>query len=155
MSYSVPEFGVVPTVVTTGAASSSMATTEEGYRHVDSPSSSKGSPSSRRRGGVNRLPPNVDPCLIAPLKKRRIDENLLPGSERDKLLMKRMKNRDAAAKCRQKKKQSTEKLRTEHSGVADDNKKIETDIRSLLKEKETLEKLLREHHCVRQAKAKA
>lgn len=115
MSYTqtvVPEYSVVPTMATNCDLSTTSVTTDDSYRQHDSPSSvSKLSPSGSRRRTVNRLPPHVDPCLLAPLRKRRINENILPPTEREKLLMKRGKNRDAAAKCRVKKKANVEKLR--------------------------------------------
>jgi hypothetical protein len=107
---SYPEFSVVPSVVSSGSSPTTCVTTDSSYRHPGSPASSKGGSNGRRRA-VNRLPPTIDPCLIAPLKKRRIDENRLPNTEREKLVMKREKNRDAAAKCRMKKKAVSEKLR--------------------------------------------
>ena len=116
MSYTqsiVPEYSVVPTMATNCDLSTTSVTTDDSYRQHDSPASSvsKSSPSGARRRAVTRLPPNVDPCLLAPLRKRRIDENVLPPSEREKLLMKRCKNRDAAAKCRVKKKANVERLK--------------------------------------------
>lgn len=116
MSYAqsiVPEYSVVPTVATNCDLSTTSVTTDDSYRQHDSPSSSvsKSSPSGARRRTVNRLPPNVDPCLLAPLRKRRINEDVLPPSEREKLLLKRCKNRDAAAKCRIKKKANVERLK--------------------------------------------
>ena len=102
----------MPTMATNCDLSTTSVTTDDSYRQHDSPSSvSKTSPSGSRRRTVNRLPPHVDPCLLAPLRKRRIDENVLPPSEREKLLMKRCKNRDAAAKCRIKKKANVERLK--------------------------------------------
>lgn len=116
MSYTqsiVPEYSVVPTMATNCDLSTTSVTTDDSYRQHDSPASSasKSSPSGARRRAVARLPPNVDPCLLAPLRKRRIDENVLPPSEREKLLLKRCKNRDAAAKCRVKKKANVERLK--------------------------------------------
>lgn len=85
---------------------------------------------------------------IAPLKKRRINAELLCPSEKQKLLMKREKNKKAAEKCRVKRKEESIKVRQEYDEYLDANESLQSEIRKLAQEKEKLETILKEHNCV-------
>ena len=73
---------------------------------------------------------------------------LLCPSEKQKLLMKREKNKKAAEKCRVKRKEESIKVRQEYDEYLDANESLQSEIRKLAQEKERLETILKEHNCV-------
>ena len=94
----------------------------------------------------------VDPCEIAPLKKRRIQLQLLNPDERDKVLSKREKNKVAAEKCRVKRREKMQHVRVEYEEYLVANESLERDIQDLQDEKDELERLLKCHRCIMQQK---
>lgn len=73
---------------------------------------------------------------------------LLCPSEKQKLLLKREKNKKAAEKCRIKRKEESMKIRQEYEEYLDANESLQSEIRKLAQEKEKLETILKEHNCV-------
>lgn len=96
----------------------------------------------------------VDPCDIAPLKKRRIQVELLAPGEREKVLHKREKNKLAAEKCRVKRREKVQKIRIEYDDLLEANEALEAELAKLNEEKEMIQNLLDNHHCLlKQTKA--
>ncbi len=141
-------------------------------------------PAPKSRGRTKNF---VDPCDIAPLKKRRIQVctharivgvtlarralqygcvsevaagsinithasilqvDLLSPGERDKVLHKREKNKLAAEKCRVKRREKVQQIRFEYDECLEANEALEAELAKLKEEKELLQNLLENHHCV-------
>lgn len=111
------------------------------------PSISLPSTSAGKRSRKNQY---VDPCVIAPLKKRRIQVDLLNAEERSKVLQKREKNKVAAEKCRIKRREKVEQTRSEYYDCQELNESLEAQVKQLKKERQMLEELLKTHRCVKQ-----
>lgn len=90
----------------------------------------------------------VDPCVIAPLKKRRIQVEMLNPDEREKVLSKREKNKVAAEKCRIKRRENVQRVRAEYDEYLEANEALESQIQKAKEEVEMLQKLLDNHHCI-------
>lgn len=110
----------------------------------------------------------VDPCEVAPLKKRRIQVrkrqtslrtsiligNFLPQlemlspDERDRVIAKREKNKAAAEKCRVKRKEKVQRVRTEYEDCVEENEALEVEVRKLREEYQNVRELFDSHHCV-------
>ena len=73
---------------------------------------------------------------------------MLCPSEKQKLLLKREKNKKAAEKCRIKRKEESMRIRQEYEEYLDANETLQSEIRKLAQEKERLETILKEHNCV-------
>jgi len=69
-------------------------------------------------------------------------------TEKQKLLLKREKNKRAAEKCRIKRKEESVKIRQEYEEYLEVNETLQSEIRKLAQEKERLETILKEHNCV-------
>ena len=90
----------------------------------------------------------VDPCVIAPLKKRRIQVEMLSPDERDKVLSKREKNKIAAEKCRVKRRENVQRVRAEYDEYLEANEALESQIQRAKEEVQRLQELLDNHHCI-------
>ena len=106
--------------------------------------------SSSKRARKNNF---VDPCAIAPLKKRRIQVDLLSPDDRDKVLQKREKNKVAAEKCRVKRRMKVQQTRAEYDDYLEANENLDTEIRRLKEERQMLEEALKGHKCMLQIHA--
>jgi hypothetical protein len=89
----------------------------------------------------------VDPCEIAPLKKRRIQVDMLNPDERDKVLQKREKNKVAAEKCRVKRREKMHNVRIEYEEYLESNEALQSEVKKLQEERDRLDQLLKHHHC--------
>lgn len=77
-----------------------------------------------------------------------LQAELLCPAEKQKLLLKREKNKKAAEKCRVKRKEESIKVRQEYDEYLDATESLQSEIRKLAQEKERLETILKEHNCV-------
>jgi len=73
------------------------------------------------------------------------DEYNLTGEERDRRLMRRERNKVAAAKCRQRRVDQTNTLLNETEELEDEKNNLENEIQTLQQQKEQLEFLLKAH----------
>lgn len=90
----------------------------------------------------------VDPCEVAPLKKRRIQLEMLSPDERERVIAKREKNKAAAEKCRVKRKEKVQRVRTEYEDCVEENEALEAEVRKLREEYQIIRELFDKHHCV-------
>ncbi len=79
--------------------------------------------------------------------------DLLAPGDRDKVLHKREKNKLAAEKCRVKRREKVQQIRIEYDEYLEANEALEADLARLKEEKEMLQNLLENHHCVINMKA--
>lgn len=107
------------------------------------PSQASGSASGKRTRKTNF----IDPCTIAPLKKRRIQVEMLSPDDRDKVLQKREKNKVAAEKCRVKRRVKVQQTRAEYDEYLEINENLDVEIRRLKEERQMLEDILNGHKC--------
>lgn len=89
---------------------------------------------------------NVNCNVLLPLLY--LQAELLCPSEKQKLLLKREKNKKAAEKCRVKRKEESMKIRQEYEEYLEANETLQSEIRKMANEKERLETILKDHNCV-------
>lgn len=80
------------------------------------------------------------------LKRRKRDDELSP-EEYEKRRVRRERNKQAALRCRTRRRERIDALEQETSQIEEDNEKVETEINSLKKQIEELHTLLKEHSC--------
>lgn len=97
--------------------------------------------------GSKRKTEYLDPCQIAPLKKRKIQVDLLAPDEKEKVLQKREKNKAAAERCRVKRRENVQKTRVEYDENLELNEALQADIQRLQEERQLLQDLLHNHRC--------
>lgn len=83
------------------------------------------------------------------LKRRKRDDELTP-QEYEKRRIRRERNKQAALRCRTRRRERIDALEQETTQIEEDNDRVENEIRSLKKQLEELQSLLKEHDCPKQ-----
>lgn len=83
------------------------------------------------------------------LKRRKRDDELSP-QEYEKRRVRRERNKQAALRCRTRRRERIDALEQETTQIEEDNEKVEFEIRALKKQVEELQSLLKEHECPNQ-----
>lgn len=83
------------------------------------------------------------------LKRRKRDDELTP-EEYEKRRIRRERNKQAALRCRTRRRERIDALEQETNQIEEDNEKVEKEIRGLKKQIEELQTLLKEHECPKQ-----
>jgi len=83
------------------------------------------------------------------LKRRKRDDELSP-QEYEKRRVRRERNKQAALRCRTRRRERIDALEQETSQIEEDNERVENEIRSLKKQLDELQSLLKEHDCPKQ-----
>ena len=76
---------------------------------------------------------------------------MLSPDEREKVLHKREKNKLAAEKCRVKRRESVQRIRSEYDEVLEESEALEAEIKKLKEDRDMLQELLNNHTCVANA----
>lgn len=82
--------------------------------------------------------------------KRRKRDDELTAEEYEKRRLRRERNKQAALRCRTRRRERIDALEQETSEIEEDNQRVENDINSLKTQVEELQKLLKEHKCGKQ-----
>jgi len=82
--------------------------------------------------------------------KRRKRDNELTSEELEKRRVRRERNKQAALRCRTRRRERIDALEQETSQIEEDNHRVEKEIRDLKKQVEELHSLLKEHDCPKQ-----
>uniref|UniRef100_A0A8C4NE59 FOS like 2, AP-1 transcription factor subunit n=1 Tax=Eptatretus burgeri TaxID=7764 RepID=A0A8C4NE59_EPTBU len=96
-------------------------------------------------GNPTARPGVIRSACVSSGGRRRLEEQLSPHED-DKRKIRRERNKLAAAKCRNRRKELTDRLEFETSELEEERKNLESIINTLRKEKEHLEFLLAAHH---------
>lgn len=83
------------------------------------------------------------------MKRRKRDDELTP-EELEKRRVRRERNKQAALRCRTRRRERIDALEQETTQIEEDNVKVEKEIRDLKKQIEELQSLLKEHDCPKQ-----
>lgn len=83
------------------------------------------------------------------LKRRKRDDELTP-EEYEKRRVRRERNKQAALRCRTRRRERIDALEQETVQIEEDNENVEKEIRGLKKQIEELQSLLKEHDCPKQ-----
>ena len=73
---------------------------------------------------------------------------MLSPDERDRVIAKREKNKAAAEKCRVKRKEKVQGVRTEYDNCVEEREALEAEVRKLREEYQNVRKLFEGHQCV-------
>ncbi|XP_078063166.1 fos-related antigen 2-like isoform X2 [Mustelus asterias] len=125
---------VQPTVITTSPSNFYPRT----YPYPHMGMSTAPGPSGLSRAGVIRT-------IMPPLGGRRRKEEELSPEEEERKRLRRERNKLAAAKCRNRRKELTDKLQSETDQLEDVKSGLQKEIAELQKEKERLEFVLEAH----------
>ncbi|XP_031565767.1 fos-related antigen 2-like [Actinia tenebrosa] len=82
------------------------------------------------------------------LESQRSNSNQLSAAELEKRRLRRERNKLAAFKCRQRRKEHMQALEEETDGLNSANHTLETEIAALKEQKRELEEMLRSHDCL-------
>lgn len=118
------------------------------------PTTLSGLPRTSTSGKTKMRGRTEDPCQIAPLKKRKIQLEMLSPDQRDRVIQKREKNKVAAEKCRVKRRERNQEIRAQYEDYLEANEELESQIRKLREEHRILQELLENHSCVMQKTCK-
>ncbi|KAM6991948.1 v-fos FBJ murine osteosarcoma viral oncogene homolog Ab [Tautogolabrus adspersus] len=112
---------------------SSVAPSHRAYPYTSSPSSAYSRPAMR----------SADSKAHNSLKRGRMEQ--ITPEEEEKKKIRRERNKQAAAKCRNRRRELTDTLQSETDQLEDEKSSLQNDIANLLKEKERLEFILAAH----------
>lgn len=73
---------------------------------------------------------------------------MLSPDERDRVIAKREKNKAAAEKCRVKRKEKVQRVRSEYEDCVEENEALEAEVRKLREEYQIVRELFDSHQCV-------
>lgn len=79
-------------------------------------------------------------------KRRKRDDELTP-EEYEKRRLRRERNKQAALRCRTRRRERIDALEQETNDMEDENRKVESEIKGLRKQIEDLQQILKEHNC--------
>jgi hypothetical protein len=99
-----------------------------------------------RNGGVKRSNSRKEPVQRKRKGNMKDDYDGLPPSERNRLIMRRERNKQAAARCRQRREDLTKSLMLEVKHWEGKKDELEDEIRMLRSQKEELEHILSQHN---------
>lgn len=73
---------------------------------------------------------------------------MLNPDERERVIAKREKNKTAAEKCRVKRKEKVQRVRSEYEDCVEENEALEAEVRKLREEYQIVRELFDSHKCV-------
>ncbi|CAL8313048.1 unnamed protein product [Lota lota] len=112
---------------------SSMAPSQRAHPYTPSPSSAYSSPTMKAQAAKTHN------------STKRSKAEQVYSEEEEKRRVRRERNKQAAAKCRNRRRELTDTLQAETDDLEDDKANLQNDIANLLKEKERLEFILASH----------
>ncbi|XP_032818660.2 uncharacterized protein LOC116947250 [Petromyzon marinus] len=104
-------------------------------------------PTQRALQGVPSRPGVIRIVASAPTRRKRPAEELNP-EEDEKRRVRRERNKQAAAKCRHRRRELTDTLQAEADKLEEERSALQSDIRLLQKEREDLERILSAHRAL-------